>query len=370
MLAAPTIASDSVIFIFNGCARDWERLESDETAGLQRSLPYPYVRFEAAWRAVIELLAVVTTGWRNSKVALLAVHGSDSAVLWECSESAQEFPSSVLFTERLAKFIATEDPTAATEALLGLGFAQALCMLNAQKERVLQRFLLSQPQQPRSPEADVTSERSKASSRIVILDVGVSDYVHQFTWLVNMGLAAQRQNVCVDVCNVGSRSVAVLEQMVELTGGIYLNFARCISEQLKEDRAKGTSLGLRDFGKNKEYDKKILGQMLTSFLIFHYSVPPQSREILPTAYTSMGDCSAVCRCHHRVVEVGLVCSCCLAIFCHEYKDPICAVCRVRFKRERDVTVATVKLTSSKRVLPDGNEGGTSVYICLRRFLKW
>lgn len=33
----------------------------------------------------------------------------------------------------------------------------------------------------------------KTSSRIIILDAGVSDYVNQFTWLVNMGLVAERQ---------------------------------------------------------------------------------------------------------------------------------------------------------------------------------
>lgn len=76
MLTPSSVVSNSVVLIFNGCSRDWELLNADHQHSSKAPL-YPFVTFEVAWKAMMELLVVITSGWNNTKVALVAVHGSD-----------------------------------------------------------------------------------------------------------------------------------------------------------------------------------------------------------------------------------------------------------------------------------------------------
>lgn len=337
------VTASCVVFIFNASLRSWIALQNDDSY-TKRSFRLPYIGLEYAWHAMLTLISTIATGWYNSKIALLVLCGTDCRLLWESCGNAQELFNRQTLTKSLIRLLEKAEKN--KEPLISFALTKACCIIHAQTKRISSRF------QSEGSKDSIVSLPINTISRIIFLDVGVCSYVDQYTYLANIGLAAQEQRVCIDVCDIGTRPVTVLMQLVSLTKGIYLNFSSCIFEQLSEDRVKGTSSIHQSLGQDFENDKKTLGRLFVSFLLFHYSVPPETRGAFPTAFTTVENCSAVCRCHQQPVEIGLVCSCCLAVFCYEYKDSNCSVCRVRFKRERNVTVATARL--AKKNLPSSS----------------
>lgn len=72
--------------------------------------------------------------------------------MWECVGDAQELFTSEAFTEQFAEFLLTENLAVANEAMMGLGFAKALCMIHSQNQRDARRFLMGNPRSAREPE--------------------------------------------------------------------------------------------------------------------------------------------------------------------------------------------------------------------------
>ncbi|KAH8089259.1 TFIIH subunit Tfb4/p34 [Filobasidium floriforme] len=137
---------------------------------------------------------------------------------------------------------------------------------------------------------------TKARARIMVInnshDRGNGGYVG----LMNAVFAAQKRKIPMDILNLHPEDSIFLQQASHLTHGIYYRVRR----------------------------KDGLLQYLN--LIFLAS--PDTRKQLGLPSQDKVDFRAVCFCHHRVVDVGFVCSVCLSIFCEP--KPLCSTCKSRF----------------------------------------
>ncbi|ELK14274.1 General transcription factor IIH subunit 3 [Pteropus alecto] len=117
------------------------------------------------------------------------------------------------------------------------------------------------------------------------------DSALQYMNFMNVIFAAQKQNILIDACVLGSDS-GLLQQACDITGGLYLKVPQMPS---------------------------LLQYLLWVFL------PDQdqrSQLILPPPIHV--DYRAACFCHRNLIEIGYVCSVCLSIFCNF--SPICTTC--------------------------------------------
>jgi transcription initiation factor TFIIH subunit 3 len=96
---------------------------------------------------------------------------------------------------------------------------------------------------------------------------------------MNCIFAAQKQNITIDGCVLWEES-SYLQQAADLTGGIYI--------RIPEPAA------------------------LLQFLLWVFLPDVQCRSLLSLPVTSTIDYRASCFCHHKLVDVGFVCSVCLA----------------------------------------------------------
>jgi transcription initiation factor TFIIH subunit 3 len=113
---------------------------------------------------------------------------------------------------------------------------------------------------------------------------------------MNCIFAAQKHKIVIDSCVLWQDS-GFLQQASDITGGIYI----------KTPEPAG----------------------LLQFLIWTFLPDETSRDKLMLPSAVKVDYHASCFCHHRLVDVGHVCSVCLSIFCQF--TPICSMCQAHFK---------------------------------------
>lgn len=137
---------------------------------------------------------------------------------------------------------------------------------------------------------------SQLRARILVL--GSSDSTAaQYVSTMNCIFAAQKKSIPIDACMLWAES-GFLQQACDITGGLYLSVPEPAG--------------------------------LLQFLLWVYLSGVAGREhlVLPSAMQVSYHCA--CFCHHKLIEVGFVCSVCLSIFCQF--QPICSTCQTHFKR--------------------------------------
>eukprot|EP01069_Polyplicarium_translucidae_P008005 Polyplicarium_translucidae@DN3175_c0_g1_i1.p2 len=113
--------------------------------------------------------------------------------------------------------------------------------------------------------------------------------------------SAPRRRCAVETtrCLSGSccaRQSVPCQQIADLTKGMLLSFpAAMAGNDAALPDAVGTGFGL--------------------FMLFHFVSTPEVREEWIPPRTGTVDYSSVCVCHRERLNLGLVCSCCLAIYC-------------------------------------------------------
>jgi transcription initiation factor TFIIH subunit 3 len=113
---------------------------------------------------------------------------------------------------------------------------------------------------------------------------------------MNAFFAAQRDHVIVDCCNLSSQQSSLFQQGCLLTGGCYIQPA-------------------------------IPGSLL-QYLMTAFMADASLRKELRYPSASGVDFRAACFCHHRLVDMGHVCSVCLSVFCSRHD--ICLTCGANF----------------------------------------
>ncbi len=142
----------------------------------------------------------------------------------------------------------------------------------------------------------VNLKKPNMQSRILVLQ-GSPDETSQYVSTMNCVFSAQKLDVNIDVCMVGSTDSSSLQQAASLTSGIYL----------------------------KPMDHPTLTQyLLSAFLMDKFS---RSKMWLPTGPSV--NFRATCFCKHddgkpRHLDIGNVCTVCLAVLC-DWKA-VCSQC--------------------------------------------
>merc|ERR1739838_463489 len=156
--------------------------------------------------------------------------------------------------------------------------------------------------------------RQKLKSRILVVKASEDD-ASQYMSIMNCIFAAQKHNVMIDACILGSNS-GLLQQACDMTGGLYLKVAK---------------------------EETFLQYLLTAFIIegefrkksLMISINDASSSSSPMSADDAGlkenkvNYRAACFCHRQLVDIGFVCSVCLSIFCRF--SPICSTCETSFK---------------------------------------
>jgi transcription initiation factor TFIIH subunit 3 len=133
------------------------------------------------------------------------------------------------------------------------------------------------------------------SPRILCLSGG-ADTPGQYVPVMNTIFSAQSCGVPVDACLLGGCESAYLQQATCLTGGVYLRPPRSAA--------------------------------LLQYLLTVFAVDAGSRALLRLPQSHGVDFRASCFCHKQPVEIGLVCSVCLSIYCQPCAQ--CSTCGTVF----------------------------------------
>ncbi|CAJ1974214.1 unnamed protein product [Sphenostylis stenocarpa] len=144
--------------------------------------------------------------------------------------------------------------------------------------------------------------------RILCLQ-GAADGPEQYVAIMNAIFSAQRSEVPIDSCYIGSNNSAFLQQASYITGGIYY----------KPPQLDG----------------------LYQYLSTVFATDLHSRAFLRLPKSVGVDFRASCFCHKQTIDMGFVCSVCLSIFC-EHHDK-CSTCGSVFgKGQLDALAANRK----------------------------
>jgi len=179
----------------------------------------------------------------------------------------------------------------------------------------------------RAEEEEASSRgRSRHRHRRILFLQGQRDCARQYVAAMNATFCAQRMRVTVDACMLaaGCHS-SFLHHACAATGGIYAN--PC------ED-SDNDSVG----------DAAVAGAAMAMHLVNIFLADATSRKFLqmPSVKASQSGNKVACFATGRLVDIGFVCSVCLAIFCEKVER--CTCCGTQFEAN--------KKTKKKRKLAD------------------
>lgn len=140
------------------------------------------------------------------------------------------------------------------------------------------------------------AEDVDVSARVLVMKLG-DDVPAHYNTMMNCIFSAQRHGVVVDACVLAPKPSVLMKQAAHLTNGIFLHVPQ---------RATFDDLAVH--------------------LLGAFSAPISCRDELRTPLLDETDFHAACFCHSppRMLERGWVCSICLAVYCDEEKNRICA----------------------------------------------
>ncbi|KAK4035955.1 general transcription factor IIH subunit 3 [Daphnia magna] len=183
----------------------------------------------------------------------------------------------------------TDNDSTKSDSLLGGAMARALSYIH----RVQRELSLSHQLKPR-----------------VLVVSGSCDSALQYMTFMNVFFTAQKENVVIDCCMMDTDS-GLLQQGCDITGGQYLHIP------------------------------SVAG--LLEYLLWVFLPSPSCRSKIVLPPPTKVDYRAACFCHHKLVDIGWVCSVCLSIFCKF--SIMCTTCNTEFKLNRP---AIVPAKSKKR----------------------
>ncbi|KAI5746278.1 hypothetical protein M8J77_001821 [Diaphorina citri] len=146
----------------------------------------------------------------------------------------------------------------------------------------------------------------KMNSRILII-TGCGNSGDQYIPCMNTFFTAQKQNVTIDVCSL-QKEITLLQQACDITNGVFLKLPQLSS--------------------------------LLQYLLWVFLPDPTVRKKLVVPPPVSVDYRPFCFCHHELIDIGFVCSVCLAIYCK--LSPICTTCEVVFKLKAPMKAVKVK----------------------------
>ncbi|KAL1461617.1 hypothetical protein WDU94_013495 [Cyamophila willieti] len=146
----------------------------------------------------------------------------------------------------------------------------------------------------------------KMNSRILII-TGCGNSGDQYIPCMNTFFTAQKQNVTIDVCSL-QNEITLLQQACDITNGVFLKLPQLSS--------------------------------LLQYLLWVFLPDPTVRKKLVVPPPVSVDYRPFCFCHHELIDIGFVCSVCLAIYCK--LSPICTTCEVVFKLKAPMKPIKVK----------------------------
>uniref|UniRef100_A0A914DA66 General transcription factor IIH subunit 3 n=1 Tax=Acrobeloides nanus TaxID=290746 RepID=A0A914DA66_9BILA len=114
--------------------------------------------------------------------------------------------------------------------------------------------------------------------------------------LMNLFFAAHQHNIIVDVASLGD-PIPILQQASDITAGTHMFIEK-------------PELLLKDLMQNCLVNSS------------------ESHEVFNRSDPTIIDYRAACHCHHKLVQIGYVCSVCLTIQC--VFTPICPTCNAIF----------------------------------------
>ncbi|XP_064391625.1 general transcription factor IIH subunit 3-like [Halichondria panicea] len=175
----------------------------------------------------------------------------------------------------VAKLSSAPADTVSTSTLLSGAISKSLCYIQRQNRELLIGRTLN--------------------SRILVVRSS-SDSAPQYIHTMNCIFAALKNRVPIDSCVLWEDS-GFLQQASDVTGGVYI----------RTPEPSG----------------------LLQYLLWVFLPDPSTRDHLLLPSSVEIDYRAACFCHHKLVDVGFVCSVCLSIFCRS--TPICSMCNTHFK---------------------------------------
>ncbi|XP_078714982.1 general transcription factor IIH subunit 3 isoform X2 [Lampetra fluviatilis] len=237
---------------------------------------------------------------RNHRLAVIASHNQESRFLYPASGTATEQQASdagdsagprdgrceLLATAnhaiatQITALLANTEVTAdmRSDSLLAGSLAKALCYIH----RIMK---------------ENEGAGQDVKSRILVIKAA-DDSASQYMNFMNVIFAAQKQNIFIDACVLGSDS-GLLQQACDITGGIYLQVPQIAA--------------------------------LLQYLQWVFLPDPELRASLVLPPPVQVDYRAACFCHRNLIAIGYVCSVCLSIFCTF--SPICTTCDPQPARE-------------------------------------
>ncbi|CAN0422318.1 unnamed protein product [Lampetra fluviatilis] len=169
------------------------------------------------------------------------------------------------------------------------------------------------------------NEGQDVKSRILVIKAA-DDSASQYMNFMNVIFAAQKQNIFIDACVLGSDSGLLQQESsfpmfllctaCDITGGIYLQVPQIAA--------------------------------LLQYLQWVFLPDPELRASLVLPPPVQVDYRAACFCHRNLIAIGYVCSVCLSIFCTF--SPICTTCETAFRLALPLGLKTKK---KKSKLPSG-----------------
>ena len=189
----------------------------------------------------------------------------------------------------------------------------------------------------------LVSGQHGGGSKILIVSVSKDD-PRTYVSLMNSIFSAQKLNIPINVCRLKS-AIAVadgdavfLKQAAYLTGGIYvelddheqlmqhlLNYF-LVKEQLDSDMSlSSTPLNQQSHLPSIKAHKTQAQQLTQQFSHFK-----QLRSWLSSDMGRQVDFRAACFCHKRIVDLGFICSVCLAIYCEPFQQ--CSTCGIKMEK--------------------------------------
>jgi transcription initiation factor TFIIH subunit 3 len=156
---------------------------------------------------------------------------------------------------------------------------------------------------------------------------GSPDAPSQYVAVMNAIFSAQRAEVAVDALVLGADS-AYLQQAAHLTGGLYM---RAGGSSSTASVGGSTGAGARGTASAAAQGSGLLSGLAAGhaggalqYLLSVFSADTVTRGMLRVHQPQGVDFRASCFCHKRPIDIGHVCSVCLAIFCQPI--PQCEIC--------------------------------------------
>ncbi|KAG9410686.1 General transcription factor IIH subunit 3 [Aphanomyces cochlioides] len=215
---------------------------------------------------------------RNNRLVILAAHAGKSCFLFPDPESDNRTGAAEQFaavTEQLWRKLIelSQAPIdeAHTKTSLSAGLSLALCFINR-----------------------AMKETRDLRPRILVVDSS-PDFAEQYISIMNCIFSAQKKQIPIDSCVLGTDPSSFLQQASYLTGGIYF--------------------------KPKER------QGLVQYFLSIWLADVDTRSMLKLPSQASVDFRAMCFCHKQTISTAFVCPVCLSLFC-EF-SPVCSTCGIR-----------------------------------------